>query len=400
MSTPIRVLIVEDRQEPRESLELALDGFDCEFEVARTAASALRLIRGCNFDVIFLDLRLPDGHGLKVFEQAKDECPHLGKVIVLTGLPDEQTRKQAEELGAFRYLLKLDADEVRDAFAAATSTVPRVPSSQPPRESSLISVPDKTLEPANRLLVLDDDEAWLVTIRDVLQGDFDVRTTKSPEEACEWAATESFDLAIVDMRLGTTNGLDVLKQLRQIAPGLRAIILTGFPDYVSAFETGKSHALAYVEKRELATLAEKVKELVSAKPQPVRIFLSYANDDYDAVAKLFDELTKRGFLPWMAAKKLIPGQKWEAEIEKAVAAADYFVLCHSHNSAQREGMILKEVRQAFEMMKGMHDDRMFFITARLDRSEVAPALAARQWVDLFDSDGLTKLVGALSGNRG
>lgn len=409
MRKPIQVLIVEDKAEPRETLELNLEGFDCEFYYAESAASALELIRERTFDVIFLDLRLPDGNGLDVLREARKLRADLGKIIVTTGYPDEHTEREARRLGVFDYLVKFDYNGFRAAFARATSTSPQpaeptvavVAESQTPTDAS-VAVGIRSVEKRGlpHLLVLDNDKAWLDAIHEALQNDFDLTMTPDPDKACELAENEVFALAIIDMRLGETTGLDVLKRLRESAPRLRAIILTGFPDYAMAFESGKSNALAYVEKSDLATLGEKVKEILSHKTEPTRVFLSYAKRDHDLVLEVFNELTKRGFLPWMADKTLVPGQAWKLEIQRAINEANYFVFCHSRNSARREGSIREEVHQALERLKGMNDDRIFFVTVRLDKSEVAPPLTERQYVDLFESDGLYKLLKALSSDEG
>jgi ActR/RegA family two-component response regulator len=394
---------VEDKVDARESLQLALDDFDCDFQEAENVAQALKLIRAREFDVIFLDLKLPDGDGIELLRAARTVRPNLGKVIVVTGLPDEKTRRESAQLGAVAYLVKLDYEEIRATFSKATLVSPRAatPDSQPAEAPVQTSSSSRDVDGANRmplprLLVLDDDQAWLDGIREVLENDFDLTTTSSPGQACRLAAADTFALAIVDMKLGEITGLEVLKRLREAAPGLRAIILTGYPDLATAFESGKSDALAYVEKTELATLAEKVKLLLSAKSHPDRVFLSYADSDFDQVAKLFDELTKRGFLPFMAPKTIVPGQAWELEIQKAINEADYFVFCHSRQSARREGMIRKEVRQALERQRGMNDDTIFFVTGRLDGCEVSPPLNERQWVNLFDEDGFANLMKAFS----
>ena len=402
MKRPARVLIVEDKELARASLKLALDDFECEFQEAENVAEALKLIRGREFDVIFLDLKLPDGSGLDLLQQV-GTVPGLGKVIVVTGLREEKTERESHRLGAFAYMVKLDYMEIREVFSKATSTSPRPPrpdleTAMEVQRSSSDREKSTDRQGLRRLLVLDDNKAWLDLIQVVLQNDFELTTTSDPDQAFVLAKARAYDLAIVDMKLGQTTGLEVLKRLREVAPGLRAIILTAYPDPTTAFEIGRSDALAYVEKRELATLAEKVKELLSGKSQPVRVFLSYTSSDYDRVAQMFDDLTKHGFLPFMAPKTIVPGQDWEAEVEKAIKEVDYFVYCHSHRSARREGMIRKEVYLALERLKKMNDDRRFFITARLDRCEVSPPLDKRQWVNLFDEDGFDILLMALSRN--
>jgi len=60
--------------------------------------------------------------------------------------------------------------------------------------------------------------------------------------------------------------------------------------------------------------------------RPLRVFLSYAHADHDAVRALYTRLTKDGVDAWLDKEKLLPGQgfdrlnlpDWELEIRKAV----------------------------------------------------------------------------------
>ena len=409
MRPPSRVLVVDDKEAARESLQLLLFGFDCVFSEAENGAKALELIRTNEFDVIFLDLKLPDLPGIEVLRLArKMASSDLGKVIIVTALPDSQTQEEAIELGVFRYLTKpLDYEEIRRVFAEATSELPQSPSPTPAMEVSPPSFGSQehrtgfgTRTSLPRLLVLDDSEAWLDIMQEVLENDFDLSLTTDANEACKWAEDETFALAILDMKLpGGISGLDVLNRMRMASPDLRAIILTAYPDYGSALESGKRGAIAYVSKHELATLTETVKRILDEKVRPIRVFISYSKRDVEQVSELYEKLTSRGFLPWMDVKNLLPGTRWEPEIRKAIDQADYFIFCLSNFSLFREGIIRKELRQALERQKGLLDDSIFFIAARLEKCKVVEPFNEFQYVDLFKEDGFTRLLQALSSDR-
>lgn len=123
MATPTRVLLIDDRIDVQLTLKLILRGFACEIEAAVNGKRALELIAARPFDVIFLDLKLPDLTGIEILQQARSLCSSLGKVIILTGQPEPGTQEQARELGAFRYLTKapIDRAEIKAAFADAIS---------------------------------------------------------------------------------------------------------------------------------------------------------------------------------------------------------------------------------------------------------------------------------------
>src|SRR5437773_1434969 len=106
MSRPIRVLIVDDKEWSRDTLKDTIFDFDCRFSEAEDGKSALELLELASFDVVFLDLKLPDISGLEVLRRARKLATDIGNVIILTGFPEDDTRKEAEQLGAFRYITK------------------------------------------------------------------------------------------------------------------------------------------------------------------------------------------------------------------------------------------------------------------------------------------------------
>jgi len=61
-----RVLVVEDDEDSREFIRTVVEKEECECVTARTASDALRLCDTGVFDMIVLDLVLPDGFGLSV----------------------------------------------------------------------------------------------------------------------------------------------------------------------------------------------------------------------------------------------------------------------------------------------------------------------------------------------
>jgi CheY-like chemotaxis protein len=121
MNEVIQVLIVDDRINVRQTVRNSLYGLNCRFSEAECGEDALALIRDNNFDVIFLDLRLPDINGIETYRKAKQIKSEFGKVIILTGYPEIGTVHDAGRLGAFQYLIKaeMNLDTIRGTFKAA-----------------------------------------------------------------------------------------------------------------------------------------------------------------------------------------------------------------------------------------------------------------------------------------
>ncbi|MCX5239886.1 toll/interleukin-1 receptor domain-containing protein [Streptomyces prunicolor] len=126
-----------------------------------------------------------------------------------------------------------------------------------------------------------------------------------------------------------------------------------------------------------------------------KVFLSYASEDYAEVAGIYRYLKTLGCVPWMDRFDILPGQDWEREIKKALRRSDFIVICFSPNSVTKRGYIQKEVRVALQLLDEVPDDDIFVIPARLRECSIPDSLSRRQWVDLFEKDGLHRLCSAI-----
>lgn len=126
-----------------------------------------------------------------------------------------------------------------------------------------------------------------------------------------------------------------------------------------------------------------------------QIFLCYARLDKRKVEALYARLSDSGFKPWMDKRDILPGEIWEAAIQKAIRRSDFFLVCLSANSVNRRGQIQKEIREALDIWKEKLDSDIYLIPARLEDCEVPEDLRHFQWVNLFEKDGWTRLVKAL-----
>ena len=105
MSAKGSILVIDDEQEIRESLEqlLKLDGYrtDC----ASTGNEGLKRVEDGIFDLVLLDINLPDRSGLDLLKAIKQDSPDVG-VIMITAYDSSQTAFQASKQGADSYITK------------------------------------------------------------------------------------------------------------------------------------------------------------------------------------------------------------------------------------------------------------------------------------------------------
>src|SRR5271170_8215674 len=78
---------------------------DTQLIRAATMSEAEKLLRECKFDIILLDVGLPDSQGLEAVRRAHAAAPRV-PLVVLTGLDDESLGTQALHEGAEDYLIK------------------------------------------------------------------------------------------------------------------------------------------------------------------------------------------------------------------------------------------------------------------------------------------------------
>jgi DNA-binding NarL/FixJ family response regulator len=104
----VRLLFVEDSPFFVDAVRIVLNeitSLEMEFTVSHTLEDALRSIRTSQFDVVLLDLGLPDSSGLDTLHSIRPKLAST-PIIVFTGNNDEQTAVEALKLGAQDYLLK------------------------------------------------------------------------------------------------------------------------------------------------------------------------------------------------------------------------------------------------------------------------------------------------------
>ena len=103
--------------------------------------------------------------------------------------------------------------------------------------------------PGPRILVVDDEEPVLESIKGVLELDgHDVVGVSSGQRALELIRSQPFDLVLTDLRMEEVDGLEVLRVLRQQSPDAVSIMLTGYGSLDSAVKALREGAYDYLVK--------------------------------------------------------------------------------------------------------------------------------------------------------
>jgi two-component system nitrogen regulation response regulator GlnG len=128
MRTPV-LLAIDDEPAILSVLRVAFAEPEAKLYTATTGAEGLRLFSEHRPDVVILDVRLPDMHGLDLFRRLHESDAKV-PVILMTGFGTAATAIEAMRLGAFEYLVKPpDPDKLTELVARACkiSELMRVP---------------------------------------------------------------------------------------------------------------------------------------------------------------------------------------------------------------------------------------------------------------------------------
>jgi diguanylate cyclase (GGDEF)-like protein len=106
-----KILLVEDNSDDAEFLRLSLARHNSSAEITHTSliSEAVAALDGGRFDVVLLDLNLPDGRGVECVEKIH-EADDLVPIVVLSGHADEDFAVEILNRGVQDYLVKWEGD--------------------------------------------------------------------------------------------------------------------------------------------------------------------------------------------------------------------------------------------------------------------------------------------------
>lgn len=115
----ILVLIVDDRYEDRETLKDILEDKGYKVIEADSGHKAIELVKQGRYNIVLLDIKMPDIDGVKTFEEIHRINPNI-PVIMVTGYSVEELVQEALDKGAYACISKpFDVEKILDAVQAA-----------------------------------------------------------------------------------------------------------------------------------------------------------------------------------------------------------------------------------------------------------------------------------------
>jgi two-component system, NtrC family, response regulator HydG len=200
------ILIVDDNEGLCRTLSLILRRHGYDVTIALDGFRAIQASRDHSFDLIFMDIRMPELNGVETFKRVRSFDPEVS-VMMMTAFEMEDLKQEALDAGALGIMNKpfeiTRMMEIVEGVCSGSADVP--------------------------VLVVDDDESTRHTLGNILtKHGYQVHLASSGEEAVEMVRTGTFQVAFLDMKMPGINGLETYLAIREIDQKITAIIITGF----------------------------------------------------------------------------------------------------------------------------------------------------------------------------
>src|SRR5215831_8411146 len=114
-----------------------------------------------------------------------------------------------------------------------------------------------------------------------------------------------------------------------------------------------------------------------------RIFLCHAHEDKAQVNDVYQRLRALGWQPWLDKMDLLPGQRWQEEIPRALRTSDFILIFFSRNAvAQRKRYVQREFKLALDTLQEIPNGMIHTIPIRLDDCAIPAEFEFLQRCDL------------------
>ena len=214
MEGTVTVLVVDDDRRMVKTLCDILKVKGYKAEPAYSGEEALEKIREEMPDCVLMDIRMPGISGVEAMEMIRSQAPDLPVMLMSAYPTDEQTLK-AKRHGVYSVLTK-------------------------PVDLQLVLSFLSLLRKEESILIVDDDEVFCRTLKDILQArGYRVETEIDPGMVMDHMEKNFKLVVILDLKLGNTDGLDVLKEIRARYPSKPVVLVTGYGrDMSNSIEKG------------------------------------------------------------------------------------------------------------------------------------------------------------------
>lgn len=240
----IRLLLVDDEEEFLTASSQALINRGFQVDVAPNGVTAFEKVAQGEFDVVVLDVKMPDIDGVEVFRHIHKTLPDL-PVVLLTGHSSIEDAFQTSKNGIADYLSKpIDMDDLagrlRDLVAKARRKADAAANEEPAAAGAVETI---------RVMLVDDEVEFLDSMKNVLRRrNMEINTAENGLDALALLRESLVDIMVLDVKMPGMDGLEVLRQVKGDFPSVEVILLSGHPSVESAVTGVKLGASEYMKK--------------------------------------------------------------------------------------------------------------------------------------------------------
>lgn len=144
-----------------------------------------------------------------------------------------------------------------------------------------------------------------------------------------------------------------------------------------------------------------VKETPTSHPREVKralhVFLCHSSVDKPAVRELYRRLRSAAdyIVPWLDEEDLLPGQRWQDEIPKAIRNSDVVIVCLSRGAINKKGYVQKEIKFALDVADEHPEGTIYLIPVGLEDCELPERMKHLHCVNLSEGRGFEQLLRSL-----
>ncbi len=128
----------------------------------------------------------------------------------------------------------------------------------------------------------------------------------------------------------------------------------------------------------------------------LRVFLCHSSQDKPIVRELYQRLNAEGWIdPWLDEEKIVGGQVWKYEIQKAVKISDVILVGFSKASLNKEGYVQKEIKLALDAAESKPEGTIFIVPIRFEDCNLPSQLSIYHWINFYEPDGYRQIIKSL-----
>jgi DNA-binding NtrC family response regulator len=205
-----RLLVVDDQEQMVRTLRDIVRLHGWESDAAYDGESAVEAVRGRDYSVVLMDVRMSGINGVEAFKAMKQLRPEI-RVILMTAYTATELLDEAEREGAVRILAK------------------------PVALAGLMEVIEQATGDLRSVLVVDDDAAFLRTLRKLLElNGYSALTAQNLDQAIEMLETKSPGAVVLDLRLNGITAPETVLAIKHVSPSVALILCSGYPAALDA----------------------------------------------------------------------------------------------------------------------------------------------------------------------